>query len=781
MSGMPLMGDVMNGKWLRLWEQLKWPGALLGTIIVFALARTLGAIVEWASILSFIVALAGLLLSTTPRAHEPRPGLSALLDQAAEDMALAVGQQWLAEERLHRLQDPFPLPVRWTTADTTITDHWVNIRMQSAQDPLNVDGELTDIAQVFSAIPSRRLVILGKPGAGKTSMVIRFTLDFLEHRKPCDPVPVIFLLASWDPGRQNLHEWMSGQLAADYPALGAAAPSGHTWARELVRAGRVLPVLDGLDEIPGSLRCAAIRSLNAAFNQDSPVLLTCRTNEYRDTVATTDVLTSAAVVELRPLSLDDLTVYLPRTTRLVSDSSADEPNTKWETVLSYIRRNPGAPVARALLDVLSNPLMTSMARAAYSDTSADPGQMLEARFADQRTLEEHLLASFVPAIYSGQRAATCMPATDLRARYDSDQACEWLAMLASHLNKLGTRDLAWWQIAEAVPQRTRCALTAGVIILMMGIVVILAAGPKVGTIYALVYGLAAGVVQGAGHGQSPSYVEIRLHGTVAQFLRRFAIGMATGLAVGIACEVPPAAIIIEGLAFGGVVALHVWLDIPADLTNVSSPAAALKQDRTATLALGLSFSIPFGLSFGFAYIFTGVNIGGPDLELITGITFGLTLGLAGGIAGAVAGWLAAGRVGSLAYGIAGAITIGSAFPPTKSTIFGLVVGLMFGIVVGLLVVLPKAWGSFVFSRVWLALRGQMPWDLVTFLIDAHQRGVLRQAGGVYQFRHAMLQDYLAEHASCRYRFSDDKKGRHRLGASLLSGNPDMTEPARDRR
>jgi hypothetical protein len=32
---------------------------------------------------------------------------------------------------------------------------------------------------------------------------------------------------------------------------------------------------------------------------------------------------------------------------------------------------------------------------------------------------------------------------------------------------------------------------------------------------------------------------------------------------------------------------------------------------------------------------------------------------------------------------------------------------------------------------------------MAFLEDAHRRGVLRQVGAVYQFRHAKLQQYLA--------------------------------------
>jgi hypothetical protein len=54
-----------------------------------------------------------------------------------------------------------------------------------------------------------------------------------------------------------------------------------------------------------------------------------------------------------------------------------------------------------------------------------------------------------------------------------------------------------------------------------------------------------------------------------------------------------------------------------------------------------------------------------------------------------------------------------------------------------------AWPSYTLARLWLAFRGWLPWRLESFLDDAHQRGVLRQAGAVYQFRHIELQHRLA--------------------------------------
>jgi hypothetical protein len=75
---------------------------------------------------------------------------------------------------------------------------------------------------------------------------------------------------------------------------------------------------------------------------------------------------------------------------------------------------------------------------------------------------------------------------------------------------------------------------------------------------------------------------------------------------------------------------------------------------------------------------------------------------------------------------------------------GLGVGLGLAVGLGLVVSTPKtAWPSYMIAKGWLALHHRLPWPLMSFLADAHQRGVLRQAGAVYQFRHIDLQHRLA--------------------------------------
>ncbi|MFE7776978.1 hypothetical protein ACFU5O_24410 [Streptomyces sp. NPDC057445] len=86
----------------------------------------------------------------------------------------------------------------------------------------------------------------------------------------------------------------------------------------------------------------------------------------------------------------------------------------------------------------------------------------------------------------------------------------------------------------------------------------------------------------------------------------------------------------------------------------------------------------------------------------------------------------------------------SAFDFTTDGFLFLVVAL--GLTVGVAVALNRtAVGFFTLVRVYVTLRQRLPWSLMAFLADAHKRrGVLRQVGAVYQFRHIDLQNRLAE-------------------------------------
>jgi hypothetical protein len=74
---------------------------------------------------------------------------------------------------------------------------------------------------------------------------------------------------------------------------------------------------------------------------------------------------------------------------------------------------------------------------------------------------------------------------------------------------------------------------------------------------------------------------------------------------------------------------------------------------------------------------------------------------------------------------------------------GFLVGSGSGVAISLLANPRSSWLSYTAARCYLAARGVLPWRLMHFLDDAHERGVLRRAGALYQFRHARLQGFLA--------------------------------------
>lgn len=75
---------------------------------------------------------------------------------------------------------------------------------------------------------------------------------------------------------------------------------------------------------------------------------------------------------------------------------------------------------------------------------------------------------------------------------------------------------------------------------------------------------------------------------------------------------------------------------------------------------------------------------------------------------------------------------------------GLVVGLVVGLAIGLLFGLMCASITVSLAELILATTGAGRVKFIRVLEDAYHRQVLRQVGAVYQFRHAELQDHLAE-------------------------------------
>jgi hypothetical protein len=137
-------------------------------------------------------------------------------------------------------------------------------------------------------------------------------------------------------------------------------------------------VLDGLDEMSGELRTAAIAALTDAVGYNSPLVVTCRSEEYEATVTAAGTpLARAAVVEIEPVTGSQAAYYLP--------AGQINGQRRWAQVVEHLRVCPDGPLAKAL----STPLMAYLARTAYTPPRTDPTELTV--FTDPARVEQHLL------------------------------------------------------------------------------------------------------------------------------------------------------------------------------------------------------------------------------------------------------------------------------------------------------------------------------------------------------------------------------------------------------
>jgi hypothetical protein len=678
------------------------------------------------------------------------------LNKAGKELAEAVREQW--SRNVVRITKPYPLEVPFSVVTTatvdlspwaepiSVMDTWASIRDQRDAEPLVLDGAFEDIATVFTSDGlHRRMVILGEPGSGKSMIAQWLTVELLQSHPELGLVPVVLSLATWDPD-DPLEEWAAAEMAQTYPSLGrvvqAAGDIERTLAYQLISGKRVLLVLDGLDEMAAGNQCGALQRLSQFAQSGQHFVVTCRTEDYARIVFRAGApLAKTPVIALGPLAIDDVIQYL-RDTPLFRDSSAD----RWDRILAHLMTEPDGPLAMAM----TSPLVVWLVRANYSRPETQPDELFAWGSADEIT--DFLLDGLVDAVYSeavSSKNGQVYPALDSEERKIQRQRLVYFAdYLSGPLREVDGKpggenrlDIEWWYLPRTVPKW----FTGGTIGLisgcLLGAIGGLAVAIKFGHVAGLVVGIALGIVA-ALHAGTTSVRWQDLPRTVGfshqLSFQRFArcLAVAIGVAVCFGYAAYHSGGVVPGLVTAAVVGPLCALAVkptfgilPAIATGISAPlalglGASLSGHQPSPLisagAAGLTFLVS-------TWVCTGIFQNASRMKAVSPESL-----------------LRGDRNGSLIV----ALTAGLAF----AVVFGLALGPLVGFLafVGLTVTVAltvSMWGAFIVARIWLALCYGMPLGIMGFLREADSRGVLRRAGGAFQFRHVRVQERLAAYAT----------------------------------
>ncbi|MEZ5402178.1 MAG: SUMF1/EgtB/PvdO family nonheme iron enzyme [Bryobacteraceae bacterium] len=131
--------------------------------------------------------------------------------------------------------------------------------------------EFTDALEAFRRVNPAAL--LGKPGSGKSTTLLRLALDLASRAQEdgSAPIPLLVTLGSWSDARP----------LADF--LDSQAPEISAGLETLNAAGRLALLLDGLNEMPTGLRAGKVEEIRLWIESLGPkarVAVSCREDDY---------------------------------------------------------------------------------------------------------------------------------------------------------------------------------------------------------------------------------------------------------------------------------------------------------------------------------------------------------------------------------------------------------------------------------------------------------------------------------------------------------------------
>ncbi|GHP00484.1 hypothetical protein KSF_105310 [Reticulibacter mediterranei] len=194
----------------------------------------------------------------------------------------------------------------------------------------------TSILQVFDEA-EQELLILGEPGTGKSTLLLDLAQQLIQRAETdaMYPLSIILPLSSWAIKRPPLHSWIAEQLSQIYHIP-------RRLSEQWVREEKILPLLDGLDEMNEAARPVCIAAINEYHREHLhvPLVICSRKAEYEAATLQQQLILQAAVIVQR-LTREQIDAYLLHAGTLLIDlhSEFEKNTTLWELVTTPLMLN----------------------------------------------------------------------------------------------------------------------------------------------------------------------------------------------------------------------------------------------------------------------------------------------------------------------------------------------------------------------------------------------------------------------------------------------------------
>ncbi len=401
-----------------------------------------------------------------------------------------------------------------------------------------------------------RLLLVGLPGAGKTTIVLQLAMHLL--RRQGKSIPVVLNLATWRPEFTTMEDWLLQILPAELA-------TSSSFAQQIRKNIPLILLLDGLDELPEADRASCLTAIGEyGADANRQFLISSRIDEY---AATKDAPVNAQI-EVEPLTIEQVEMGLAATAGLQPES---------KRLLNALKSDP------LLRKAVENPFYLNTAQLLFASGKNWSEYAFVATDVDGR--QQELVERFVVGALERK----------VSHEYPPNKAGHWLSFLASRMTERNMvafelRDLQydWWKW-------TRLQLVFGGLVfgLVVALVVLLVDGLVGGLVFGLgsglgnglvallavllvallaillVVGIIVGMVGMLPKITTKDSINWTFRNYIKHFRKKLVIGLFAGLVFGLAFGLVSG--LFAGLVFGLVIGLVALLTDSSDIFQIQSP------------------------------------------------------------------------------------------------------------------------------------------------------------------------------------------------------------------